>query len=77
MRNLPRSGTEPVSPALAGEFFTTEPPGKPSCSLLKGNFAEYSILGRYFFPLNSLNTSLLACMASGEKGAVILILVPL
>ena len=27
--NLPRSGIEPVSPALVGKFFTTEPPGKP------------------------------------------------
>ena len=27
--DLPRSGTEPVSPVLAGGFFTTEPPGKP------------------------------------------------
>ena len=25
----PRSGIEPVSPALASRFFTTEPPGKP------------------------------------------------
>ena len=25
----PDPGTEPVSPALAGGFFTTEPPGKP------------------------------------------------
>ena len=29
MCNLPGSGIEPMSPALAGEFFTTEPPGKP------------------------------------------------
>ena len=29
MWHLPRSGIEPVSPALAGRFFTTEPPGKP------------------------------------------------
>ena len=29
MWNLPRSGVEPVSPALAGRFFTTGPPGKP------------------------------------------------
>ena len=29
MWDLPRSGTEPVSPALAGGFFTTELPGKP------------------------------------------------
>ena len=27
--SLPGSGTEPVSPALPGGFFTTEPPGQP------------------------------------------------
>ena len=26
MWNFPRPGTEPVSPALAGRFFTTQPP---------------------------------------------------
>ena len=30
MWDLPRPGLEPVSPALAGRFSTTEPPGKPS-----------------------------------------------
>ena len=29
MWNLPRPGHEPVSPALAGRFSTTAPPGKP------------------------------------------------
>ena len=29
MWDLPRPGIEPVSPQLAGRFFTTEPPGKP------------------------------------------------
>ena len=29
--DLPSPGTEPKSPALAVEFFTTERPGKPSC----------------------------------------------
>ena len=29
MWNLLGSGIEPMSPALAGRFFTTEPPGKP------------------------------------------------
>ena len=29
MRDLPGSGTEPISPALAGGFFTSEPSGKP------------------------------------------------
>ena len=29
MRDLPGPGIEPMSPALAGRFFTTDPPGKP------------------------------------------------
>ena len=32
MWDLPGAGIELVSPALAGRFFTTEPPGKPSKS---------------------------------------------
>ena len=28
MWGLPRPGIEPMSPALEGEFFITEPPGK-------------------------------------------------
>ena len=31
---LPDPGIKPMSPALAGGFFTTGSPGKPSCSLL-------------------------------------------
>ena len=31
--HLPDPGTEPKSPALAGGFFTTEPPGKPTTYL--------------------------------------------
>ena len=38
--NLPRSGIQPVSPALAGRFFTTEPPGKPSALLFKGRWIQ-------------------------------------
>ena len=34
MWGLPRPGLEPVSPALAGGFSTTAPPGKPSSALL-------------------------------------------
>ena len=30
MWDLPRPGLEPVSPALAGRFSTTAPPGKPA-----------------------------------------------
>ena len=36
MWDPPRPGLEPVSPALAGRFSTTAPPGKPiSCILMK------------------------------------------
>ena len=30
---LPDPGIKPASPALAGGFFTTEPPGKPGLGL--------------------------------------------
>ena len=35
MWDLPRPGLEPVSPALAGRFSTTAPPGKPWVDFLK------------------------------------------
>ena len=35
MWDLPRPGLEPVSPALAGRFSTTVPPGKPQDYFLK------------------------------------------
>ena len=36
MWDLPRPGIKPVSPALAGGFVTTEPPGKSLVLFLKG-----------------------------------------
>ena len=36
MWDLPRPGLEPVSPALAGRFLTTAPPGKPCPHTLMG-----------------------------------------
>ena len=41
MWDLPRPGLEPVSPALAGRFSTTAPPGKP-CSLFLTTILQYS-----------------------------------
>ena len=35
MWDLPRPGLEPVSPALAGRFSTTAPPGKPWVSFVR------------------------------------------
>ena len=42
MWNLPRPGLEPVSPALAGRFSTTVPPGKPSLLFFIMLFASLS-----------------------------------
>ena len=33
---LPNPGIKPTSPALAGRFFTTEPPGKPTLLCIFG-----------------------------------------
>ena len=52
MWDLPGPGIEPVSPALAGRFFTTEPPGKPLLFIKRGNF--YSWCLSYLF-LKGLN----------------------
>ena len=38
MWDLPRPGLEPVSPALAGGFSTTAPPGKPLAGFLREKF---------------------------------------
>ena len=40
MWDLPGSGIEPAFPALAGEFFTTEPPGKCRCAILMTYFLK-------------------------------------
>ena len=44
--DLPDPGIKPVSPALAGRFFTGEPPGKP--------------FALFFYPPNKYSFSLLA-----------------
>ena len=43
MRDLPRLGLEPVSPALSGRFLTTAPPGKPK-SLLNTDLSLENML---------------------------------
>ena len=47
MWHLPRPGLEPVSPALAGRFSTTAPPGKPNQLL----FLPYRIFLTVIWPL--------------------------
>ena len=51
--DLPGSGIEPVSPALEGRVFPTEPPWKPSPTLLCVSLRPHSILA-----LSELHTGL-------------------
>ena len=44
MYDLPRPGLEPVSPALAGRFSTTAPPGKPQGSALLRLLSQLSLI---------------------------------
>ena len=46
-RDIPDPGTEPMSPALAGRLFTTEPAGKPH-SVLK--FSYFKVLLKILHP---------------------------
>ena len=45
MWDPPRPGLEPVSPALAGRFLTTAPPGKPYIPFLEHSMAVSQHLG--------------------------------
>ena len=47
-RDLPNPGIKSISPALAGGFFTTEPPGKPR------SFRRSQLLERHFHAATSL-----------------------
>ena len=65
MWDLPRPGLEPVSPALAGRFSTTAPPGKPRTSFLTSlNFK---------FLIHKMGTRMLpklhSCNRAGSNGA--------
>ena len=46
MWDLPGPGLEPVSPALAGEFLTTAPPGKPGNDFLNMTLKAQATKGK-------------------------------
>ena len=50
--DVPDPGIKPVSPALAGRFFTTEPPGKPiTPDLNKLNRIESEFVLEFILPI--------------------------
>ena len=51
MWDLPRPGLEPVSPALAGRFSTTAPPGKP----IKHSLLTFHAIGSFSLDFITMN----------------------
>ena len=68
MWDLPRLGPEPMSPALAGRFSTTAPPGKP-----KGNIFNLTVQYLEKYSSTSYITASFT-LASGHPGLEIKIL---
>ena len=55
--DLPNPGTQPISPALAGGFFTTEQPRKPENGLLLSHKNEIMPLSATWMDLETIITS--------------------
>ena len=64
-RDLPDPGIEPVSlmsPALAGGFFTTEPPRKPREEVSNVNLGAFSRIGFHRFLAFGLRSSVVSVL---------------
>ena len=70
MWDLPRPGHEPVSPALAGRFSTTAPPGKP-CKIVFNEKYFPSISAIYPFNKNLLVPALVKALARHQGYSVL------
>ena len=55
--DLPNPGTQPISPALAGGFFTAEQPRKPENGLLLSHKNEIMPLSATWMDLETIITS--------------------
>ena len=56
MWDLPGPGLEPVSPALAGRFLTTAPPGKPCKAYFKKQEKDWNSLAVQWLGLGTFST---------------------
>ena len=57
-RDLPDPGIEPMSPALAGGFYTTEPPENPHIPL-KGRYQDITQTNQPTYKLGELSQTVL------------------
>ena len=72
MWDLPRPGLEPVSPALAGRFATTAPPGKPRvvCFLMLSCMSCF-----YILEINPLSVASFANIFSHSEGCFFILFI--
>ena len=69
MYDIPRLGNKPMSPALAGGFFTADPPGKPCSFFLKSSWWGRQITCFNIFYLFELANDLQPrTIASNQQG---------
>ena len=68
MWDLPGPGIEPVSPALAGGFLTTAPPGKSQLDSLKKFFFKLIYFIYLFLAALGLRCCARAFSSCGERG---------
>ena len=66
MWDLPRPGLEPVSPALAGGFLTTAPPGK---------LRSFCYLSIYLFILDALGLCCVQAFSSCSESGLLFVVV--
>ena len=70
--DLPSLGIKPVSPVLADEFFTTEPPAKPGFNLVTYNLGNHGNIPLSLFSLKSSSRPgmiLLTSLSPGDTQA--------
>ena len=61
---LPNKGIKPMSPELAGRFFTTEPPGKPGRDVSRIQTQVYCLQGLCLFHLSFCTRPFLSSLLS-------------
>ena len=74
MWDLPGPGLEPVSPALAGGFLTTAPPGKPEkgdCFYVTDHNHQEKKNKQQKFEVYGKRTSITSLINLGEGGAFV------
>ena len=71
MWDLPRPGLKPVSPALAGGFLTTAPPGKPKLNMILTLTSPHILPLPTFSYFNKFNALTIYLVCAKVKGTIL------